>query len=116
MWAVTAHQAPPRGSSREGRRPLPDPAPQGREQTPTVLLITGCNNKRYCINTIENVNWLPMLWSRRMVNRFWDRAWGRFPRTEYSIWYGIVRRWCNPRDRGFPSYGGRGIGVSARWR
>jgi hypothetical protein len=51
-----------------------------------------------------------------MAKRFWDRAWGRFPRAEYCIWYGMIRRCCNPRDPAFPSYGGRGIGVSARWR
>jgi hypothetical protein len=51
-----------------------------------------------------------------MVKRFWDRAWGRFPRAEYNIWNGMIRRCCNPRDPGFPSYGGRGIGVSPRWR
>jgi hypothetical protein len=51
-----------------------------------------------------------------MAERFWDRAWGPFPRGEYSIWYGMVRRCTNPRDHRFPYYGGRGIGVSARWR
>ena len=28
----------------------------------------------------------------------------------------MVRRCTNPRDPGYPSYGGRGIGVSTRWR
>jgi hypothetical protein len=51
-----------------------------------------------------------------MAERFWDRAWGPFPRGEYSIWYGMVRRCTNPRDHRFPYYGGRGSGVSARWR
>lgn len=51
-----------------------------------------------------------------ILNRFWDRTWGPFPRGEYCIWYGMVRRCTNPRDPGFPSYGARGIGVCARWR
>jgi hypothetical protein len=52
----------------------------------------------------------------RSPNRFWDSAWGRFPKAEYTVWYGMVRRCHNPRDPGFVSYGARGIGVSARWR
>jgi hypothetical protein len=50
-----------------------------------------------------------------ILKRFWDRAWGPFPRGEYNIWHGMVQRCCNPRHPAFPSYGGRGIGVSARW-
>jgi hypothetical protein len=51
-----------------------------------------------------------------MINRFWDSRWGRFPKAEYTVWYGMIRRCTNPRDPGFPSYGARGIGVSPRWR
>ena len=51
-----------------------------------------------------------------VINRFWDRAWGPFPRKEYNIWHGMVQRCCNPRHPGFHSYGARGIGVCARWR
>src|ERR1700730_9999813 len=51
-----------------------------------------------------------------IVKRFWDRAWGPFPHGEYKIWYGMVARCTNPRHPGYPSYGGRGIGVCARWR
>jgi len=51
-----------------------------------------------------------------MVNRFWDTAWGPFPKAEYTVWYGMIRRCCNPQDPAFPSYGARGIGVSPRWR
>jgi len=48
--------------------------------------------------------------------QFWDRAWGRFPYSEYAIWYGVVRRCRNPRDMAYARYGGRGIGVCERWR
>jgi len=51
-----------------------------------------------------------------IVNRFWDRAWGPFPRGEYGIWHGMVQRCCNPCHPVYPSYGARGVGVCARWR
>jgi hypothetical protein len=49
-------------------------------------------------------------------NRFWSRRWGPFPLDEYRIWYGMIRRCCNPREPFFGRYGGRGIGVCDRWR
>jgi len=57
-----------------------------------------------------------IVWTNSMVNRFWDTAWGRFPKAEYTVWYGMIRRCCNPDDPAFPSYGARGVGVSPRWR
>jgi hypothetical protein len=34
----------------------------------------------------------------------------------YSIWAAMLQRCGNPRDRGYPRYGGRGITVCRRWR
>ncbi len=36
--------------------------------------------------------------------------------AEYRIWCGMIQRCCNPSDRAFKDYGGRGIGVSQEWR
>lgn len=35
--------------------------------------------------------------------------------TEYSIWSSMVQRCRNPKHKAYPSYGGRGIAVCARW-
>jgi hypothetical protein len=35
---------------------------------------------------------------------------------EYEIWCGIIKRCCNPKNRSWKNYGGRGIKVCARWR
>ena len=35
---------------------------------------------------------------------------------EFKIWQGMGQRCHNPRDIGFPNYGGRGIEVCVRWR
>jgi len=51
-----------------------------------------------------------------MAKRFWDSTWGRFPYSEYTIWQGVIRRGCNPRDPAYASYGARGITVCERWR
>lgn len=34
----------------------------------------------------------------------------------YHIWKGIIQRCTNPRNSGYPSYGGRGIGICNEWR
>jgi hypothetical protein len=51
-----------------------------------------------------------------MREQIWSRKWGPFPLAEYHAWYCMVRRCCNPRERYFERYGGRGIGVCDRWR
>jgi len=51
-----------------------------------------------------------------VAKKFWSRAWGRFPRDEYTIWYGLLRRCTDPRASNFHAYGGRGIAVCERWR
>jgi hypothetical protein len=38
-----------------------------------------------------------------------------FP-SEYQAWNQMRQRCCNPKDRGFRYYGGRGICVSERWQ
>lgn len=35
---------------------------------------------------------------------------------EYSVWVAMVQRCHNPDNKGYPSYGGRGIRVCQRWR
>lgn len=35
--------------------------------------------------------------------------------TEYKTWTAMLQRCNNPKDKGFPDYGGRGISVSKRW-
>jgi hypothetical protein len=37
-------------------------------------------------------------------------------RSEWKIWKGIIQRCCNPNNRAYCRYGGRGIKVCARWR
>lgn len=34
---------------------------------------------------------------------------------EYEIWYAMLRRCNDPRNPGYPNYGGRGIKVCERW-
>jgi hypothetical protein len=34
----------------------------------------------------------------------------------YQTWFNIRDRCYNPRNHGYPNYGGRGIGMCARWR
>lgn len=34
----------------------------------------------------------------------------------YAVWSAMLQRTTNPNDKGFKNYGGRGIGVCARWR
>lgn len=36
--------------------------------------------------------------------------------SEYKIWAKMIRRCENPRDRSWQRYGGRGIGVSSKWK
>lgn len=38
------------------------------------------------------------------------------PTREYRIWSGMVNRCTNPNNSNYFRYGGRGIGVSTRWR
>lgn len=35
---------------------------------------------------------------------------------EYHTWCGIIARCCNPKERGYKYYGGRGIRICDRWR
>jgi hypothetical protein len=35
---------------------------------------------------------------------------------EYQAWSGMVQRCCNPRNKDWRYYGGRGIRVCMRWR
>jgi hypothetical protein len=41
---------------------------------------------------------------------------GRKPTSEYMAWLGAKKRCENPRNPSFHRYGGRGIGMCARWR
>lgn len=34
----------------------------------------------------------------------------------YSVWAAMISRCCNPNDRSFANYGGRGIRVCKRWK
>jgi hypothetical protein len=36
--------------------------------------------------------------------------------TEYVIWQGMQQRCHNPKDRGYPKYGAKGVSVCERWR
>lgn len=36
--------------------------------------------------------------------------------TEYKIWQGMQQRCHNPKDKGYPKYGAKGISVCERWR
>lgn len=40
---------------------------------------------------------------------------GRRRSPEYRCWHDMLRRCLDPRCPSFPGYGGRGIGVCARW-
>lgn len=40
---------------------------------------------------------------------------GRATTPEYRTWIGMRNRCTNPKDRNYPRYGGRGIGVCAEW-
>lgn len=40
---------------------------------------------------------------------------GRINTPEYMSWRALLGRCCNPRDPGYPDYGGRGITVDPRW-
>lgn len=40
---------------------------------------------------------------------------GKSHLVEYSIWAAMIQRCTNPRDKEYPLYGGRGIGVCERW-
>ena len=51
-----------------------------------------------------------------MATKFWRRAWGPFPSSEYYTWYSMIRRCYDPRHCFFHHYGGRGISVCERWR
>lgn len=35
--------------------------------------------------------------------------------SEWNIWAGILQRCCNPRNRAYSRYGGRGIKVATHW-
>ena len=41
---------------------------------------------------------------------------GRRRTPEYRIWLNMVQRCTNPRNPGWPNYGGRGITLCERWR
>jgi|SoiMethySBSTD1v2_1073268.scaffolds.fasta_scaffold139026_3 hypothetical protein len=41
---------------------------------------------------------------------------GRSRTPEFRIWCGLFDRCCNPRHKGYPSYGGRGIKICERWQ
>lgn len=34
----------------------------------------------------------------------------------YFVWHGMINRCCNPKDKHYRDYGGRGIKVCVRWR
>ena len=36
--------------------------------------------------------------------------------VEYRAWRGAIQRCCNPKNKDFKNYGGRGISVCRRWR
>lgn len=44
------------------------------------------------------------------------RTHGRSRTKTYCAWSGVIERCENPNDPAYPSYGGRGIRVCARWR
>ena len=35
--------------------------------------------------------------------------------AEYNLWHGMKKRCCNPTNKDYPRYGGRGIRVCDRW-
>jgi hypothetical protein len=41
---------------------------------------------------------------------------GKHHLPEYKVWGSMVQRCTNPRNDAYHNYGGRGIGVCARWR
>lgn len=40
---------------------------------------------------------------------------GGYKVAEYNVWRKMISRCSNPKDKDFPYYGGRGIGVSDMW-
>lgn len=38
------------------------------------------------------------------------------PHPLYGVWAGMIKRCCNPKDRFYKYYGGRGITICPRWR
>jgi hypothetical protein len=52
----------------------------------------------------------------REVIKVCNRTHGRSLTREHLIWKGMIQRCCNPKNPGYPRYGGRGIGVCERWR
>lgn len=40
---------------------------------------------------------------------------GRIKRSEYRIWMAMRQRCCNPKNKAYKNYGGRGIKVCERW-
>jgi hypothetical protein len=47
--------------------------------------------------------------------RIGKRIHGMKGTAEYRIWTGLIQRCYNPKNPGFPAYGGRGIKVCERW-
>ena len=45
-----------------------------------------------------------------------NRTHGLTQTREYQVWSGMIARCENPKHKGFPRYGGRGIKVCRRWR
>ena len=41
---------------------------------------------------------------------------GQWNSRQYKVWTSMVQRCTNPKDKGYPEYGGRGITVCERWR
>lgn len=41
---------------------------------------------------------------------------GNYDSPEYRAWAGMSKRCYNPKTKGYPDYGGRGISVCDRWR
>lgn len=35
---------------------------------------------------------------------------------EYPVWAAMIQRCTNPKDKGYPNYGGRGISVAPHWK
>lgn len=44
------------------------------------------------------------------------RKHGEYGIPEYRIWGAMIQRCCNPSDKAYSDYGGRGISVCERWR
>lgn len=51
--------------------------------------------------------------SRRLIH---GQAKEGNPSTNYKLWFSIKQRCCNPNNKRYPDYGGRGIQVSQQWR